>query len=309
MPELYHTYRPRLFKQLVGQDEAVKTLNGFLKNNNVPRAMLIHGISGTGKTTIARIMQRKLGCGDEDFAEHNCAKERGIDFIRDISQRVPLAPMSGKCRIWLLDEFHRATMDCQSSTLKMLEDVPYHVYFMLATTDPDKILKAIRTRCTHVETKPVGADDMKAFVLDIAGKEKIELTEAVTDSIVECADGSPRMALNLLNKIMGIEEEKDRLALLIPPEVKKKSIDLCRALLDCARWPKIAAILKTMDGEEPEQLRQAILGYAGATMMKASGNLSTCRRAALILDCFKNPFYQNGKALLCFAAWEVSDQK
>ena len=136
--ELYRKYRPTSFKQVVGQEEAIRTLTELGKRKAIPHAILFTGPSGVGKTTLARILQRKLKCVGNDFVEMNAANDRGVGIIRSIQNKVGLAPMLGSCRIWLMDEAHQLTSDAQSAFLKLLEDTPSHVYFMLATTDPQK---------------------------------------------------------------------------------------------------------------------------------------------------------------------------
>src|SRR5690606_3369465 len=108
---------------------------------DIPHAMLFTGPSGCGKTTLARILRVKLRCSDNDFQEINAADFRGIDSIRSMRQQVGAAPLGGDSRIWLIDEAHSMTADAQNAFLKLLEDTPRHVYFFLATTDPQKLKK------------------------------------------------------------------------------------------------------------------------------------------------------------------------
>src|SRR5437773_2031788 len=130
MRELYKKHRPRKFADVVGQPRAVAALESMVAAGEVPHSVLFAGPSGTGKTTLARILARELGCG-KNFKEINAAESRGIDSIREVQSVMGLAPMGGKCRVWLWDEAHRLTPDSQSALLKTLEDTPSHVYFML----------------------------------------------------------------------------------------------------------------------------------------------------------------------------------
>jgi len=108
--ELYKKHRPMTFKRIVGNTTVTEQLVSMTRQSQFPHASLFSGPSGCGKTTLARIMRNKLDCGDPDFAEVNCADFRGIDMVRDIRSRMNLAPMSGECRVWLIDESPRPSL-------------------------------------------------------------------------------------------------------------------------------------------------------------------------------------------------------
>jgi len=144
----------------------------MVKRNKVPHTLLFSGPPGCGKTTLARILRKKLNCGKYDFSEVNCADFRGIDMVRDIRSHLQQAPISGDCRVWLIDEAHKLSNDAQNAFLKMLEDTPNHVYFFLATTNPQKLLKTIRTRCTEVVVKSLGDKNMEELIDDVIVGEK-----------------------------------------------------------------------------------------------------------------------------------------
>ena len=133
-------YRPTVLKDFYGNQVLKSALGAILKRDleDIPHAMLFIGSSGCGKTTLARIVASKLDCVDAEFYELNSADVRGVDTIREVSKNMKYSPMSGSVRIWLFDEVHKMTNDAQNAMLKMLEDPPDHVYFMLATTDPQK---------------------------------------------------------------------------------------------------------------------------------------------------------------------------
>jgi DNA polymerase-3 subunit gamma/tau len=299
--ELYKKHRPTSFKEVVGQDAAIRMLVGFGKQKAIPHAILFAGPSGCGKTTIGRILRTKLKCSDHDFHEMDNADLRGIDVVRDIKARVGLSPMGGKSRVWLIDEAHKLTGDAQGALLKILEDTPSHVYFMLATTDPDKLLKTIRTRCTLILTKLLNPKDMGKLLTDIAGKEDFSLSDEVRDKIIEGAEGSPRKGLVLLNSIMGVEGEDNQLEVIEKAGAKEEGIALCRALLKDTPWQGVVKILKGLE-EEPESIRRMVLGYASTVMM---GSPKVAAKAYLIFDSFRESFFYTGKAGLIGACYEV----
>jgi len=203
--ELYKKYRPKDFEGVVGQTDALKSLQQMAKNKKIPHALLFTGPSGCGKTTLARIVRRELGCGKHDFSEVNCADFRGIDMVRDIRSRMMQAPISGSCRVWLIDEAHRLTGDAMDAFLKILEDTPDHVYFMLATTNPQKLLKTVRTRCTEISVKSLSNKDIVKLVTDVAKKEGKTLPKEVAKKIADKCEGSARQALVLLHQIIDLE--------------------------------------------------------------------------------------------------------
>ena len=205
--ELYRRYRPTSFKQLIGQDDVVKSLVDLGKRNAIPHCILLTGPSGCGKTTTARILRKKLKCGDADYCEVNAAESRGIDMVRGIQQRMMLAPIAGDCRVWCIDESHKISSDGMSAMLKMLEDTPSHVYFLLATTNPEKLLPTIKTRATEIKLKLLSPEGIEHLIKRTAKSEGVQLSEDVVISIQTHAEGSARKALVLLHAVIGIENE------------------------------------------------------------------------------------------------------
>lgn len=306
---LYIKHRPKLFKDVVGQPEAVKVLQDLLKRNALPHAILLSGPSGTGKTTLARILKEKVGCGDADFIEVNAANARGIDTARDISQQVGLAPIAGKSRVWLLDEVHQAMSAAQHALLKLLEDTPDHVYFFLCTTDPAKLLPTVRTRCTEIKLRSLNERDLAKVIADVVAKESGVSAEFFPDTVVEkiidAADGSARKALVLLHQIKGLDAD-EAMECIQKTDAKRAAIDIARALINGDGWDKIRKIVKECD-EEPESVRRLILAYASSVMLNGGGKVAN--RAYLILEAFSSPLYDVGKPGLVRSCWEVSSQK
>ena len=163
--ELYKKHRPKNLKRVFGQSVAIGTLKPLIEAKQVPHSLLLTGPSGCGKTTLARILVKELKCAKADFMEVNCADFRGIDTVRDIRTRMMQAPIGGDCRVWLIDEAHMLTSAAQTAFLKMLEDTPDHIYFFLATTHPQKLLKTIKTRCTEIKLKEMTAKYLILFHL------------------------------------------------------------------------------------------------------------------------------------------------
>lgn len=300
---LYQKYRPKTLKAVLGQDGAVSSIQKLIDKGNIPHAILLTGPSGCGKTTIGRILKESLKCGDADFLEVNAADFKGIDTIRDIRRQVGMSPIDGECRVWLIDECARLTTDAQSALLKILEDTPAHAYFLLATTDPQKLLKTIHTRCNEIKLSALSSKALENVIQRVLDKEKLTLTEDVLTEIVEAADGSARKALVILEQVVGLESEKEQIAAIQASTVNKSlAIELARALINPqARWDAVSTILKDLDGEA-EGIRYLVLGYARSVML-GGGKLAP--RAFLIIDVFAKNFFDSKHAGLAAACWEV----
>jgi DNA polymerase III gamma/tau subunit len=289
---------------VVGQDAAVKGLAKMLREGTVPRALLFTGPSGTGKTTIARILKEELGCGEWDFEELNSAKMRGIDTVRKIDRAAAIRPVQGKCRIWLMDEVHQITRDAQEALLKLLEDTPKHVYFFLATTDPDKLIKAVRTRCTHVALKAVPPKQVREVVSRVLKAEGKKLGSEVVDELVNQADGSVRKALVSLEQVLALDDDDERLTVLrTAEETKTAAFDLVRALVwGNTKWPQVAKMIATLDEQNWEGFRHLVLVNATNTLLKGGKGSD---RAYAIIQATRDNWYDCGKAGLVASCYEV----
>lgn len=297
--ELYRRFRPKSLKRMLGNEETVSALRGMLKKGEVPHTLLFSGPSGCGKTTLARIVASELKAHEVDIVEKNCSAERGIDFIRDIQKAMNRAPSGGECRVWILDEVHQLTKEAQNAALKMWEDTPDHVYFFLATTDPQKLLPTIRTRCSDMPVVELSERETTSLVKRVSNKVKIELNKKTLRKLVELSHGSARLALVLLDKIRHIPEAKRLKAMQDRADEENVAIDLCRALIKRAPWKEVGKILRGLKADS-EGIRYAVLGYARNTLL-SSGS----KRAYSILRAFENNTYDTkdaGIAIACFEA-------
>ncbi len=230
---LARRYRPKSFKEVVGQSHVVKTLVNALKQQRLSHALLFAGIKGTGKTTVARIIAKALNCknlidGYEpcntclnceeinkgifvDVIEIDAASNRGIDQIREIIENLKFAPAKGKAKVYIIDEAHMLTKEASNALLKSLEEPPSHVYFILATTEPNKLLPTILSRCQRYDFRRLDLGLLVKHLKEICQRENYSIEEEAIRLIAKEAQGSLRDALSLLDQAMayGIKTKED----------------------------------------------------------------------------------------------------
>jgi len=302
---LYLKYRPESFEDVVGNEAQLKSVQRLIAKDDRPHVFLLQGPSGTGKTTVARIMARAIGAEGTDIKEINSSNNRGIDTAREIQDKMMFCPSEGSATAFIIDEVHQTTKDWQNAMLKPLEDTPEHVYFFLCTTDPQKLLPAIKSRCSEVKLSSLSPDNLCLVLRRVNRAESLGLSKDMLMDIVEIAGGSPRKALVILERVAAIEDEKERGRYILsgaPDSDEKEVIDLCRALLaKDTGWSDITALLKTVPMDEPERVRYAILGYMNAVLCGGKKN----DRAANALEYFSEPTYNTGKSGITLAAYKT----
>jgi DNA polymerase-3 subunit gamma/tau len=297
---LYQKVRPTSLGQIVGQKAAVSMLQSMLDAGKVPHAMLFSGSSGCGKTTAARIIAKALGASSIDIIEKNAASDNGIDMIRDIEAKLHLRSLSGKSRIYIIDESHAVSASGQRAMLKMLEDTPAHVYFILCTTNPEKLEKPLVNRCSHVKFGDISFPDLVALIERTAEAEGIKIPSAV--KIAEAAQGSARQALVFLEQISHTAESEWGSVLDVESDLPADTFALVKDLYSGARlFPKHGTLIKDLPESEVERLRCAIMAY-GATMIRAGRP----GKAVEIMENFKEPFFYSKKSGFTLALAKVS---
>jgi len=299
--ELYKKYRPASLDEVVGNQAVVKSISSMLENKkDIPHALLFTGPSGSGKTTMARILKTALNCSDGEYHEIDSAQFTGVDHVRSLRMKMNYAPATGDCRVYLLDEVHRMSSAAQDALLKALEDCPKHVYFFLATTDPQKLLKTVKTRCTSFEMQALTPAEIgKDLLLPTCKKEGKQIPKEALKTIARECNGSARLAMVLLNSIINMEPEDMEEAIHHRAEEESELIALCRALLNQAPWAQIAKNLKGLS-QEPESCRRGILNYmmsvvlsggpkahvAYNTMLEFESNYYDTAKAGLVMSCY-----------------------
>ena len=245
----------------------------------------------------------QLGCDAVDVVENDTADYRGIDTMREIKTDMQKAPMSGDARCWILDECARMTADAGASLLKCLEDTPAHVYFILATTDPAKMLPAMRTRCTEFSVTALNGTQIRKVLDRPIKREKLVVDPEVMDAIVDNANGSPRLALVLLDKVVEVDDVNTQLQILQAAlSEAAPAIELARALFPSGGsmdWKRIAKAITACE-EEPEKVRHCIRGYANSILLKGYNE-----QVFMTANCFKQSMFYGNRAELTLACAEA----
>src|SRR5262245_4831763 len=224
---LYRKYRPQQFAELVGQEHVTTALRNAVKEGRTGHAYLFSGPRGTGKTTTARLLARALNClhlGDDgepcgvcencvavaagafyDLVELDAASNNGVEAVRDLIQSVHLGVGATSCRkVYIIDEVHMLSAAASNTLLKTLEEPPAHVVFVLATTDPQKVLPTIRSRTQHFEFTLLSREQLVAHLADILSREKVEADPEALDLVAQRAAGSVRDALSALDQALAV---------------------------------------------------------------------------------------------------------
>lgn len=303
---LHIDYRPQNLDEIVGNKGIVESHKSLFYNRDSdrPHSILYIGPSGCGKTTFARIYASMLDCHKRDITEINAANNRGIDTARKIQESMIFKPLNGSSKCYIIDEVHATSKDFQNAMLKALEDAPDHVYFLLATTDPQKLIPTLKNRCTTFEVNLLSVSELKFLLSNILKAENVnDIPDAVILEIAIVSDGCPRQALVILDQIIDIPVP-DMMNAIQDLRVTDKTVkELCQALLYKKAWPQVAEILKSIDMGNPDEIRRSLRGYMAAVLLNAKGG-SEENQAALIMELFREPVYGCVKADIVGAAYQ-----
>ena len=260
---LHHKYRPTSFDELVGQDAITSTLKQALRSDRISPAYIFSGPRGTGKTSSARIFAKSLNClksekattlpcgkcelctginyGNAlDVIEIDAASNTGVENIRDLIERSRFAPAKARWKVYVIDECHMLSTAAFNALLKTLEEPPRQVVFILATTDPQRVLPTILSRCMRFDFKRIGVHDLKNHLINIAKKEEIMIDEEAISLIAKHSEGGLRDAESLL----------DQVSLLPPPITQSNIIQLIGAVPE----EELLQVAKSLTNKDPKSI-------------------------------------------------------
>lgn len=308
---LYRKYRPTNFDEVVGQTHIIQTLKNAIVQNRIAHAYLFCGPRGTGKTSIAKIFAKTLNCTNSqdapcgvcenckmaangshpDIIEIDAASNNGVDEVRNLIDKVKYAPMQGKYKIYIIDEVHMMTSGAFNALLKTIEEPPAHVIFIFATTEPNKVLPTIISRCQRFDFNKVSMHDIKYRLSVVCKNEGIEIDENGLTLIAQLADGGMRDALSILDqcvaycsshidvndirKIYGVVTSEDIGKLFY--SVYKKDVD--SFVKDIQKYSDMGMDIKRLTADFIHMLKDSlILGYSENSTLVSDMNKDMIRK-------------------------------
>lgn len=298
---LYRRYRPKTFRELLGQHHITTTLKNQIKNENIGHAYLFSGTRGTGKTSAAKIFSRAVNCLDStdgepcnkcrncieileettvDVVEMDAASHNSVNDIRELREKVVYPPTNIKKKVYIIDEVHMLSTAAFNALLKTLEEPPKHLIFILATTEPEKIPQTILSRCQRFDFKRIQASDIVANMEKISDELEIEIDREVLNLIARNSDGAMRDALSLLDQCISFSDKKieyeDALDLL-----GIANMDTLFSMIDSIREGKLEDALDFLEtinqsGKDINRFVKDLIGhFRNLMIIKSSKNPET----------------------------------
>lgn len=308
--ELYNKYRPQKLSEILGNDLAISSIKTSIEHGE--HVFLLTGIGGCGKTTTARAFAKDfLGADELSIHEYNSSENRGIDTVREIMEETRFAPLGDdKTKtVYILDEMHQQTSAAQNALLKILEECPEHVYFFLCTTDPQKIVQPLLTRCPPIKLKGLDNNTMFSMLRRIAHKEGVQIDPEILQQIASESDGSSRFAIKAMAKVLYLENDDARREYIKNygiSDASEDSIELCRALIKCEGWDRYAECMEKIKDDvssNPEGVRRLVMSYATSVLKKGMNPV-----AVAMLQAFSNAdTYRNGVSAIWVGLLDFQD--
>ena len=268
MTDLHIKYRPTELDEVIGQGHCVPALKGLLDGSS--HAFIFTGASGVGKTTLARIMARKLGADAFDaIVEIDAATHGGVEAMREIVDMASHQPMMGGARAFIVDEAHALSKAAWQSLLKAVEEPLDSTYLFFCTTETGKIPRTIVTRCASFELRLIRTDDIFDKLVAVDEAEGLKVSDAILDVVAQSAMGSMRAALVGLSAVKGITDPKAAAEALRFAVAGDDTIDFVRYLLSGnLQWDATINRLERLGDFQPDALRVTIANYMSAVVSK-----------------------------------------
>ena len=288
---LYRRFRPSTFAEVRGQDHVVLALRNAVRDGRVAHAFLFSGPRGTGKTSTARILAKALNCTDLrdgepcgvcsscveiargtslDVHELDAASNNGVDAMRDLVSRAALGS-PGRQKVYIVDEVHMLSTAASNALLKTLEEPPAHVVFVLATTDPQKVLPTIRSRTQHFEFRLLGPDTLSELLAQVRADAHLDVGDDALDLAVRRGRGSARDALSILDQVAASDAVDDDLPELDEVVEALAERDVERALVAVAHLTAAGFSPQQLTVDLVDHLRQGFLALVAPDLVTVAG--------------------------------------
>lgn len=302
---LYRKYRPKNLQEVVGQEHVKKALTNAINLNKISHAYLFTGPRGTGKTSIARILAKSLNCKEGptitpcevcpscidiknstpmDVIEIDAASNRSVEDAQNILEKIQYVPVNGKYKIYIIDEVHMLTKHAFNALLKTLEEPPENVIFILATTEPQKVLETITSRCQRFDFRRITTDDIINHLKHIAKEENIKIDNDALFTIAKNAAGGMRDALALLDQVSVLDSAKTITSEDVNKLLGRLSFDMLHSLCDCIIQSRPQGAIELLEkiynsGNEPSQILLNLMGYLKNLLI-----VKNCQGEELLID-------------------------
>ncbi len=283
-------YRPKSWGEVAGDVYSVMSIEKAASGDDV-RSFLLHGPSGVGKTTVARLIASTREVDGPDMIEFDAASRSGVGDVRQLTDLTRTRGLNGKGnRCIILDECHRLSAQAWDALLKTVEDCPSWVTFVFCTTEPGKVPKTVKTRCASFEMPTITRPELGKLLRTVCDGEGIKLSAKVAHALVDKAYGSPRAMLASLVTVPDGEEDDQLRSLDSWTQKSTEAFDLAQAMVQGKSEKVCLKLLAAINLKEttPEAIRQIVLRYASAAALKGNS------QAVQVLHGFRNPYPVGG---------------